>query len=164
MTSLAALAVLVPLAWTWRHPTAFPPLPDGVSVSNDRWVVGEPLFVGMTYPFTHGEEAVTLHGAEVGPMSNTADATVSFGICTLKPGGAAIGSVGAQGVAELCARWAPVDGYRLTSETGPRAQLLMKVTPRRSGTVEIAGTRLTYSQEWRTGTQDVGEHLLLNAG
>lgn len=167
MGAKAAAAVLVVvsvLAWTWRHPTAFPEVAPEVSVSSDRWLVGEPLFVGMTQPFRQGDKAITLHEAEANIVTDTADATVSFGICTLKSdSGGTISSGRAQDIAELCATWGPIGGHRLTSDAASPAQLLMKVTPRQPGTVEIAGAALTYSQGWQRGAQDIGEHLRLLA-
>lgn len=164
LAAVTVLATVSVLAWTWRHPTAFPEVASDVSVSSDRWLVGEPLFVGMTFPFTQGEKAVTLHGAEANLVANTADAIVSFGICALKPDAdGSISSGRAQDIAELCTTWGPIDEHRLTSDTAPLLQLLMKVTPRQGGTVEIAGAKLTYSQGWQRGAQNIGEHLRLRA-
>lgn len=163
--ALAALAVLTTtsvLAWTWRHPTAFRAVDPEVSVSDDRWPVGEPLFVGMTHTFAHDEKAVTLHEAEANLVTNTADATVWFGVCTLKPDAdAAISSV--RDITDFCATWEPVDENQLTFAPARFAQLLMKVTPRQRGVVEIAGAKVTYSQRWQRGTQNIGEHLRLRA-
>lgn len=161
---MAVLSTLSVLAWTRRHPTAFPEVSTEVSAGSDRWLVGEPLFVGMTYPFTQGEKAVTLHEAEANVVTSTADATISFGICTRKPDGSGtISSVRAQDIAELCTTWVPIDEHRLTSDAAPLMQLLMKVTPRERGTIEIAGAKVTYSRGWQRGAQDIGEHLRLRA-
>jgi hypothetical protein len=157
----AVLAAASTIAWVWRHPTAFPTVPTEVSASNDQWPVGQTIYVGMTYPFHRGEAAVTIHAAEANVVENTADATVSFGMCGLKPNGGAIGSVRTSDILKYCETWESIDGQRLTSDIGSLEQLLMKVTPRQRGNVEIAGATVTYSQDWQDGTQDIGEHLLL---
>jgi hypothetical protein len=120
------------------------------------------MFVGMTYPFHRGEATVTLHEAEARVVTNTADATISFGVCTLKPKGGSIASVIAPDISKFCDSWVSIDGQRLTSDATSFKQLLMKVTPRQRGDVEIAGAAVTYSLGWQRGTQDIGEHLRLH--
>ncbi len=156
---LAILAAAL-VAWTWRHPTAFPPVAAEISTGSEDWPVDEALFVGMTYPFTRGEDTVTLQEVEANVVTNTADATVSFSICTLT-GDGAIGSVSAADVEDLCSSLLPVADHRLTSDADPSEQLLIEITPRRAGTIEIAGASLTYGQGWQRGSQDVGERIRL---
>ncbi|CAN5144047.1 hypothetical protein BH09ACT12_BH09ACT12_08180 [soil metagenome] len=158
---VALLTGVSVVAWTWRHPTAFGDAPSEVSTSADTWHVDEAIFVGMTYPVAEGSVPVTLHEAEANVVTNTADATITFGICTLTPDKGTIGSVRAKGFSTLCTSWLPVADHRLASSTDQPEQLLMKVTPHQPGSVEIAGAAVTYSDGWQRGAQDIGEYLSL---
>lgn len=162
VAAVAVLVAVVAVTWLWRHPTAFPEVPREVSSSSDQWPVGQPMYVGMTYPFHHREATVTLREAEAKILTNTANATVSFGVCTLNPHEAGIASVAAPDISRFCESWVSIDGQQLTSDAHSLKQLLMKVTPRQPGDVEIAGAAVTYSQGWQRGTQDIGEHVRLH--
>lgn len=160
---LAVLVGAIVLGWVWRHPTALTPAGGGVSVSNDRWVVDRPLYVGVTNPSELPDGGITVHGVEPDIAVDTAAAETSFGVCTTMPTMPVIGSVTAPSVDEICSRWAALEGesISLVAEGDERQQVLMLVVPRRPGVVEIAGVDLAYTHGWRTGSQHVGDHLLL---
>lgn len=160
---LVVLVGAIALGWVWRHPTVLTPAGGGVSVSNDRWVVDRPLYVGVTHPSELPDGGITVRGAEPDIAVDTAAAETSFGVCTTTPTMPVIGSVTAPSVDEICSRWVPLEGESVFLDDGAdeRQQVLMLVVPRRPGVVEIAGVDLDYTHGWRTGSQHVGEHLLL---
>ena len=159
--SALACGGLLCAGWFWRHPGAFEPVPDGVSVSSDSWD-GRTMYVAMTHDrLMTPHEVVTLHHVEANVVKNTAQARVEFYICVLDPGVGSVSSVLGDLIKQLCGTLEPVQESALEIGSDPMQQLIMAVTATQPGEVEIDGAAVTYSRGWQSGTQDVGEHIVL---
>ena len=189
----ALLAVVAGLIWFqwWRtHPDAFAETPGEVQMTAEL-EVGEQMYFGMTFPAESKPGTVTLHSAQPRIVEDTADSTVSLEVCSLiPPGMSAAGDADAGLVAvagepppappavpvisvkpeelhEFCLESSGVDDepFRAVGDwTVPSQQILVLVSGAHSGSIEIDGIDLEYSNVNQHGSQTVGQHLVVEVG
>jgi hypothetical protein len=156
-----ALVVTAAIAgWRYRHPTVFAPAMSGLDVGG-RVAVGTPAYVGMTYPHAGSRQAVSVHldGASPRIETNSAEATVTFLVCTLAPnaGVGAIGSALGSSIHTYCSHLVPVSNAHMTVRPALSDQIVMRIVAHAPGVVQVDGLDLHYSAGWQHGWQWVGE-------
>ena len=161
VVGVSVVVALAVVAWVWRHPTTLPDAAPVVSLTSDRLQVNESIYIGMTFDGAYRDSGLTLHGAQPNTVSNTAKASVTFGVCTIDTasGQVSISSVNGS-IEDDCSDWTVLGEEPVALGAGQ--QLLMEVTPTKRGAVEIAGADVRYTDGWQTGDQDTGEYLLLD--
>ncbi|MDP3967067.1 MAG: hypothetical protein Q8Q02_02205 [Nocardioides sp.] len=157
LLGLALVAGLALLGWTWRHPTAFPEA-GGWGSTHDRARPGVPLYVGMTYPEDDAHGSMTVEKVRANVVSDSADATIDFYVCTVdgSEGIGAIGSAMGDDIDDYCLSLVPAEGVEVDLDAVPMEQVVMEVAIGRPGVVRIEGMDLTYRLGWQTGTQRTG--------
>jgi hypothetical protein len=162
MVVLAALGSTIiggVVFWHWRHPTVFYAVgrsgPEAFLVGK----VGEPQTAGMTFP-RNGHRTGTVHVIAVVPdvVHNTATATFTVDVCTLDPR-ARVGGIILQSqhdTTTICRSRTPAQGADLHLGPGLPDQIVVTITPSRSGLVSLRGVHLTYTYGWKRGTQNTG--------
>lgn len=158
LAALVAAAVMWGLWWL-THPTVFHPA-DTKSWSHkyDKADM-ETLHIGMAYPKkSYWDSTVRVTAAEPLVLENTADADITVHVCHER--GIGIGSVtgSLRGYCKTILNLAAEPTLTLAPQA--REQLILTITPRRSGQVRVSGMNLTYRHGLRYGTQSVGEHVL----
>lgn len=154
--TVAVVTIGAFIVW-WTRPDAFGPYGNAVSA---QLVVGETLDVNLSV--TSIQEQVTTHALEPRITENTADADIDVVLCELD-GDDRLGA----GTGELdryCTSVRPATAGQIDWR---RNDLMVRVTPRRAGTVRIEGTEIGYTRGWRhlrqTGTQHTGTAVVLTA-
>lgn len=116
---------------------------------------GHPVFVGDVASPVH--EGTTLDLRSIAPVvvRNTSRAVIRMVVCHLR-GATGIGTAGPATVRASCDSLQPFrpGDYRLAFRNGD--EILMRVTPRRSGVVRVAKFAVTYRQGMRYGRQYTG--------
>ena len=159
VATVVVLGLLAAVGWSWRsHPTAFyayhEELDDGP---------------GGTYDLSHGPYRIevaepqvrsgTARIDEVEPVvvTNTADARITFSVCTKKPRDfLSFGGPVEDMTRRHCSEVVPLEeGYvrPLGKDTG--YLVMMSIDPAHAGTVHVAGVRVTYKHGMQYGTQVV---------
>jgi hypothetical protein len=154
---LATLLGLSTLGWFWRHPTAFHGY-GGWTVGHESWPVGDPLFVGITYPERGAGGSVTIRAASAHLAGDSTGVEIEFFVCTINEaaGVGAVGAAGLDAISRTCSSLRPVSGAEMTLAETAADQLVMAVTLTEPGRVVIRGVDLSYSHGWQRGTQRVG--------
>jgi hypothetical protein len=152
-------AVLVALAWDWRHPDVLRSDINGLEV-HDR--PGATALIGMTTDsFSAEPEAVTLHSVNPRIASLPRGATVDVKVCRGPSG--EIQVLSSRG--PLSDRCAHVDGVagavlNLADRTADQVVLVVHSTGRQR--VRINGVDVLYSAGWRRGHQTVGPTVVVD--
>ena len=165
--ALGALVVLALVASgvllsQWRHPSAFPEA-GGWAVGVRHQKINEPVFVGITFPDQDAEGTVSIDTVKGHGVTNTAEAELSYFVCTIDTAVDAIGSGSQADVDDVCSTLAPADGATLSLGIRSREQLLLKVTPTKPGVVRLHGLDITYAHGWQHGTQHIGGDVNVRA-
>ncbi|WP_248581029.1 hypothetical protein [Nocardioides sp. InS609-2] len=160
MGAAAAFAVLLAgsamTGWHWRtHPTAFPSAGNGWG--SESFPVGKTHYVAMV---GHLEDAERVRIDRVTPvfMKNTARAEVRFLVCTIDPasGVGGVGLVGRRSFNKTCPEPVPAEGAWFEPDDSAHQDIVMAITPRTDGAVNMSAIEITYTQGWQHGTQVTG--------
>lgn len=154
-----AAAALAIATWWWRHPTLF--LPTGGTIGSERVPIGRPIHVGVVGLRAGDSATVTIDQVVAQVSQNSADASISFSVCS-DPDGVPIGIANGR-LDRWCGQIDPVEKAELTTGEGHFDQVVITIVPARAGAVEIDGVELTYSYGWQRGSQLTGPHLRLVA-
>lgn len=162
--TLVACALMY-LMW-WSQPTAFDARGNAITVTAQ---VADPQTWNLDVGESVSDEIVTLRSIEPVVVQNSADADIELVVCRWKPGldarlGADTGSL-----SKYCSDTSPVPGraFNLDS-TDPQAEsIIIRVTPKQRGRVEVAGVKVDYRRGWRhlwqTGTEHTGPDVAITA-
>ena len=154
---IAAVTGLTALGLHLRHPPAFDEV-GGWAAGVENRDLGDPLYVGMSYPHDDAEGTITIRSARANVVRDSADAEIAFYVCTIAPltGVGAIGSGSEKDIQEYCDSLVPAVGATLRLDAQPMQQVVMAVTLRQPGRVRVDGMDLGYTLGWRAGTQRIG--------
>jgi hypothetical protein len=159
---VAAVSGLAALGLHLRQPTAFRET-DGWAAGVEDRDLGDPLYVGMSYPEDDADGTITIRSASANVVENSAGADISFHVCTIAPhtGIGAIGSSNEKDMHEYCDALVPADGATLRLDADPMQQVVMAVTLRQPGRVRVDGMDLEYTLGWQAGTQRIGGEVVV---
>jgi hypothetical protein len=142
--------------WWLRHPTVFANA-YGDADSAHVLVHQTALAVTEFSPGVGRVSSVHIDALKPRVVQNTSGGTIRFELCTLLPGGAAVGLDigGLSRLGRYCGAMTPAVGaeFSLVKES---QELVMLYTPARSGRIRIAGVDMTYRAGWQKGTERVG--------
>lgn len=143
------LAVAVAVSW-WTHPSAIQADGDRIAV---RVAVGRPadVVVAPSLP-----SALTLRSVEPVVPAGVARADVEVLLCGVLDDGSGVVSSNAGDLMSTCTSVRPAEpGTRTRSDES----LLVRITPRERGDVELTGLRIGYSRDarhlWQRGIQEL---------
>jgi hypothetical protein len=154
LASVGALLVLLValgvVSWSWRHPTVFERYGNGIGRNDVK--PGSTVYATVTYP---GDQsgAVTIHGVAPHDLQDSTDASFAYYLCMKAPGPVAIGVETQTEMRGACTKVGPAVGATMSLH---RQQLLVAVTPHRTGVVVFHGVDVHYSHGWQNGTQRTG--------
>lgn len=164
---LTAITVVVVLAlaataWKWRHADVFREDVSDQESTSATVRPGETLNIRMTWeaPGTT-PKTVTIHRAEPVIDSDTTAAKIEFWVCTARPTHPFANALGE--LRRYCSDLKPAVDSSFAVRMTPPQFVTMSVTPTQPGTARIRGMHLSYSDGWQSGTQTIGEHVLLRA-
>lgn len=150
VTVVAAIVLLGPKS---AQPPAFPTYGPYGSVARTSAKVGETYYamVTLTDPSPTNPGWITLHGVAPHGLTDTAAATFSYVLCTVKPP-QPIGVGTTHDLRHDCTSVMAADDARMVLR---RQQLWVAVTPHATGVVTFHGVDLHYTRDGH----DVSEHL-----
>ena len=159
VATVIVLGLLAAVGWSWRsHPTAFYPYHE--ELDDDPGSTYElsqgPYRIEVAEP---GARSGTARIDEVEPVvvTNTADARITFSVCTKVTHRAFLSFTGAmEDMTRYCSKVVPLEeGYvrPLGKDTG--YLVMMSIDPAHAGTVRVDGVRVTYKYGMQYGTQVV---------
>ena len=160
VAAVIVLGLLAAAGWGWRsHPRAFYPYHE--ELDDDP---------GSTYELSQGPYRIevaepearsgTARIDEVEPVvvTNTADARITFSVCTMKPGSGISFGGAMRNMTRFCSDVVPLEeGFTLPLGQNAGYQVTMNIDPAHAGTVQVRGVRLTYQHGNQYGTQLVGD-------
>lgn len=157
--TLLVLGLLAAAGWSsWRsHPNAFFGV-YGDYGNGGRYKLSQgPFRSEIAQPLVESG-TVRIDEAEPVVVTNTADARITFSVCTTKPG-AGISFGGAmRNMTRYCSDVVPLEeGFTLPLGQNAGYQVTMNIDPAHAGTVQVRGVRLTYQHGNQYGTQVVGK-------
>lgn len=147
------LALAAGAAWWVLTPERFGPAGSRIMAQGN---VGQPMLFGT---FATPSEAVALRSVTPSVRSNTADADVRVVLCDDARSRSPVGSVIASAEQE-CARLLSLDGSRLAAGD---TRLLLEITPRAVGSVEVQGLDIAYRDGARWGSERAGLFVEVSA-
>jgi len=112
-------------------------------------------------------ETVTLRGVSAVVVQNTADADIEFVICRWIPGLDARLGNDTGSLDDYCASTTPASERSLNLDpTDPLAEsIILRVTPKQVGRVELHGVNVDYQRGWRhlwqSGTEQTGPDVAI---
>lgn len=159
LLAAAVLGALAAAAWWWTHPQAF----DAYGGRGRTEVaVGRTANLNLLVPSRDVD--VTVRSIRADVVQDSADADVELVLCGPVDGAFTGDSVGPLGPAQ-CSSVRPAT--EATDVDWGREALVVRVTPRRQGTVRIAGALVRHTRDWRhawqTGTERTGTELVVSA-
>jgi hypothetical protein len=132
----------------------------GSSVSGPTQV-GHTTYVGLFIGATSHRPTIDISRLHLRVATNTAEADISVRRCVSRPSGGGIGAV-QDGWAQYCTSMDRFTSGAISLDQR-RAQLVLAVTPRRAGVVDVQGVDLSYRHQLRFGRQHVGQRVTLTA-
>jgi hypothetical protein len=139
----------------WRHPEAFGPI-SGFGVGFKDVHPGRTVYVGVMFEDQDATGTAHLHHISANVVSDSADTDIGFVMCTIVPGNSAFGAARQADLESGCSSLEPVEDADMELNGDPRQQVLMSLTPHRSGKVRVRGVDVSYRDGWQDGTQTTG--------
>ncbi len=155
VVAVASVAGLGWAGWERDHPTAF--VDNGASVGMDPLPAGKTLYFGVTWP-GNPDHDVVLESAHPRVTTDSAASDVEVVACVAGGlEGTPIGTAFDSHLDRYCSKVLPIwpDEPDVRLSSARHDQLLIRVTPRRPGRVEIAGVDVVYRDGWQQGHQKV---------
>jgi hypothetical protein len=148
---LVVTGVVVVVGWTWRHPNVLQPYGNGMGRTGVK--PGSTVYATVADPVQYKGGVVTIRGVTPHNLRDSTRATLTYYLCAVKPGSLIEGIYYRREMEPSCARLVPALGARM-SLSGQ--ELLVAITPHRSGVLVFHGADVHYSRGWQDGTQRTG--------
>jgi hypothetical protein len=162
VATLIVLGLLAATGWwlwsSWKsHPTAFRDYREDLGYAGGEYELSQgPYRIQVADPQVRSGTA-RIDEVEPVVVTNTADARITFSVCTLQPGGGeSFGGAMEDMTRRYCSEVIPLEeGHVLPLGHHTGKQVTMNIDPAHAGTVQVAGVRVTYKHGMQYGTQVV---------
>jgi hypothetical protein len=160
VATVIVLGLLAAAGWWWSswksHPAAFRDYREDLGYAGGEYELSQgPYRIQVADPLVRSGIA-RIDEVEPVVVTNTADARITFSVCTLKPrGGESFGGA-MEDMTRFCSEVIPLEeGHVLPLGHHTGQQVTMNIDPAHAGTVQVAGVRVTYKHGMQYGTQVV---------
>jgi hypothetical protein len=148
---LVVAGLVVVVGWTWRHPQVLQPYGNGMGRTGIK--PGSTVYATVADAVHYPAGTVTIHGVTPHNLRDSTHATLAYYVCAVKPGPLLEGIYYRREMRPSCAPLVPALGARMSLSS---QELLVAITPHRSGLLAFRGVDVHYSRGWQDSTQRTG--------